>query len=89
MVAGIAEDKDIRGKLFLLKNRYPKEYRDRIVQELTGVEGTPLILSENTFQVVLELDARDEPEVGKPFELVHPDGSRERLDGVSANGQEP
>jgi hypothetical protein len=76
LVAGIAEDRDIRGKLFLLKNRYPKEYRDRIVQEMSGPDGSPLAVGGEAFTVLIEL-AGPQPDE-REFTIVHQGGP---LDG--------
>jgi hypothetical protein len=45
--------------------------------ERTAKDGLPLFpAAENSFSVVIELDAREEPLEEKPFVLKHADGSR-------------
>jgi hypothetical protein len=95
LIEGIATDRDIKGKIFLLKNRFPHEYRDRIVQEVSGPEGMPLAMATQTFHVEITLDPRDQPlEKEGPFILQHPDGRREKWLGGNrfeplTDGEEP
>jgi hypothetical protein len=51
LIHDIAQSSDIRGKLFLLKNRYPSEFRDRIIQEVSGVASAPVPVQVNPFSV--------------------------------------
>lgn len=89
LIVGIATDRDIKGKLFLLKNRYPAEYRDRIVQEVSGPDGSPLLATENSFNVVLELNLPEGVPVpeNKSFAIEtkggQHDGERWQWDGDS------
>jgi hypothetical protein len=62
LVKRVANHTDVKGAMFILKNRYPQEFRDRVVQEVAGAEGTPL-LPLNPFHVVLEL-APESPRFG-------------------------
>lgn len=78
LVNKIALDEDWKAAAFLLKNKYPKLYRDSISQELQGPDGQPLTLGMQTFAVVLELH---------PDELVKNEQQREfRIDNGQANG---
>ena len=76
LVHGLAVHPDWKAKSFILKNRYPKEYRDHIVQELTGAEGGPLLPGGNDFVVKIELKPQAGPVERKAFTIVEPDGRR-------------
>jgi transposase-like protein len=71
LIRGVAQHNDVRGKIFLLKNRYPNEFRDRIVQELSGPNGTsvPVTMNINPFEIKIVLAG--EPE---KFQTVPYDG---------------
>jgi hypothetical protein len=75
MIRDIAHHPDIRGKMFLLKNRYPAEYRDRIWTEPSGPDGGPVPLQSNPFVVHVTLaqasDARE-------FQIAPATGNGER-----------
>ena len=53
MIRDIARHPDLKGKIFLLRNRYPTEYRDRVSQEIVGPEGAPIRVAANPSPVVL------------------------------------
>jgi hypothetical protein len=55
LIRDIAVHPDIRGKMFILKNRYPEEYRDRLVQEMSGPDGAPIPVAANPFKVEITL----------------------------------
>jgi hypothetical protein len=85
LVAKVADHSDWKASAFILKNRFPNEYRDHVIQEVTGAEGQPLIPQQNPFLVVLELDPRDAPLEEKSFTVEHPDRRRERWQGSTAS----
>jgi hypothetical protein len=84
LVKRVANHTDVKGAMFILKNRYPQEFRDRVVQEVTGAEGMPL-LPLNPFHVVLELNTESPPLEQKPFEVIGTDGVRRRWEGTKAS----
>lgn len=62
LIRGVAQHSDVRGKLFLLKNRYPQEFRDRIVQEVSGPggEAVPVNVNINPFEIKIVLAGEEE-----------------------------
>jgi len=83
LIKRVAEHTDIRGPMFILKNRYPQEFRDRIVQEISGPEGEPLMRPQiNPFQVVIELHSGSPPLEEKPFYIVGTDGVKRLMTGT-------
>jgi hypothetical protein len=54
LVHKIAIHDDWKAAAFLLKNKFPKLYRDSISQEIQGPDGAPIPIAQ-TFSVVLEL----------------------------------
>jgi hypothetical protein len=79
LIRGIAQHSDVKGKIFILKNRYPEEFRDRIVQEVSGPGGAsvPVTLNVNPFEVKIVMSG--EPE---QFKTVAFDG-RELTQGLN------
>jgi hypothetical protein len=69
LISQIAADKDIKGKLHLLRCRWREEYGDFIRQELSGPDGGAIPL-EQTFSVVLELAASAEPVHEQEFRVI-------------------
>jgi hypothetical protein len=63
LIRGVAQHQDVKGKLFILKNRYPDEFRDRIVQEVSGPGGTavPVDVTVNPFEIKIVLAGEAEP----------------------------
>ena len=61
LIRDIARHPDLKGKIFLLKNRYPTEYRDRVYQEINGPEGAPIPVAANPFQVNIVLSGDPDP----------------------------
>ena len=61
LIRDIARHPDLKGKIFLLKNRYPTEYRDRVCQEINGPEGAPIPVAANPFQVNIVLSGDPDP----------------------------
>lgn len=55
MVNKLLNDPDWKATSFILKNRHPKHYRDRIVQEISGPDGGAMPMAIQTFNVVVEL----------------------------------
>lgn len=55
MVKKLLDDPDWKATSFILKNRHPKQYRDRIVQEISGPDGGAVPMAIQTFNVVVEL----------------------------------
>jgi hypothetical protein len=45
LLAEIRRDPDWKAKKWILINRFPKEFRDYITQEITGVDGSPMSLA--------------------------------------------
>lgn len=62
LVHKIARDDDWKASAWLLKNKYPRQYSDRINQEISGPEGAPVPISLQTFSVVIEMHPSDNPE---------------------------
>ena len=62
LIKGIAKHPDVRGKIFILKNRYPAEFRDRIVQEVSGPDGqaVPLNVNINPFEIKIVMAGGEE-----------------------------
>lgn len=60
LVSKIAYDEDWRAAAWLLKNRFPRLYRDHISQEIAGPDGGPVPIALQTFNVVLELHPAEE-----------------------------
>jgi len=76
LIRQLMVDKDIKGKLHILKSRWREEYGDHVAQELSGPDGTPIPMAVQSFNVVLEMhqpsaDAANEPQ----FRVVNPDGT--------------
>jgi hypothetical protein len=69
LIRGVAQHPDVRGKLFILKNRYPDEFRDRIVQEMSGPNGAamPLQVTVNPFEIKIVMAG--EPEAFRTIPL--------------------
>jgi len=82
LIKRVADHSDIRGAMFILKNRYLQEYRDRIVQEISGVKGLQLLPSINPFHVVLELNTESPKLEEKPFAIVGTDNIRRKWTGT-------
>jgi hypothetical protein len=61
LIRAIARHPDLKGKIFLLKNRYPAEYRDRVYQEIAGPAGAPIPVAANPFQVNIVMSGDPEP----------------------------
>lgn len=59
LVNKIVYDEDWKAAAWLLKNRFPKLYRDHISQEIQGPDGGPVQMALQTFNVVLELHPDD------------------------------
>jgi hypothetical protein len=59
LVSRIADHDDWKASAFLLKNKFPKLYRDQVSAELSGPDGSPIPMSSQTFSVVLELHAQE------------------------------
>jgi hypothetical protein len=81
LIHGIAQASDVKGKIFILKNRYPEEFRDRIIQELSGPEGAPIPVQMNPFQVTIicQQEGQTEPD----WKL------REHVNGNGENHERP
>jgi len=62
LIRDIARHPDLKGKIFLLKNRYPTEYRDRVHQEIAGPEGAPIPVAANPFQVNIVMSGDPDPQ---------------------------
>lgn len=60
MVRKLIDHDDWRATSFIMKNRWPKLYRDHVVQELTGADGGPVAMGIQSFNVVLELHQKEE-----------------------------
>jgi hypothetical protein len=80
LIRDVAQHPDIKGKIFILKNRYPAEYRDRIWTEVSGPEGAPIPVAANPFLVQITLAA--EPGAPEPEFNVRPHA------GGNGNGEE-
>jgi hypothetical protein len=68
LIRGVATHPDLKGKIFILKNRYPEEFRDRIIQEVSGPDGAPVPVQMNPFQVSIIL-AEDSNQPTPKFEI--------------------
>lgn len=64
LITKIATHPDLKGAIFLLKNRYPLEYKDRYSQELMGKDGNAIETNTtlNPFVVNFTMPAPDETE---------------------------
>ena len=88
MVKKLLEHDDWRATSFIMKNRWPKEYRDHIVQEMTGPDGGPVAMMQH-FNVVLELHQKDEPnESGQHEPNFRIDGASGALPDLEEHGSE-
>src|SRR6476659_8936322 len=53
MVHKLLDHQDWRATQWLMKNRWPDRYRDKIEQELTGRDGQPISMSMKPVQVII------------------------------------
>lgn len=54
-VAFIASDPDWKARRWLLMNWHPDRYKDRWLQEISGVDGTPVPIAANPFEVHIKM----------------------------------
>lgn len=62
LVHKIANHDDWKASAWLLKNRLPHLYSDRLSQEISGPEGKPIPMSLQTFSVVIEMHPSQAPQ---------------------------
>ena len=67
MLHKLLDHQDWRATQWLMKNRWPDRYRDKIEQELTGRDGEPISMSMKPVQVIIR-DAGTSPE--RSWEMV-------------------
>jgi hypothetical protein len=61
LIGKIRNNPDWKAQKFLLCNRYPKEFRDHIVQEVTGPSGGSIPVAVNPFEVEIIMAGDPDP----------------------------
>jgi hypothetical protein len=67
MVKTLLNHKDWRATSWIMKNRWPQKYRDKVEQELSGPDGEPIAMNMKPVQVIIR-DAGTSPE--RSWEMV-------------------